>query len=59
MIRRTFIALCIVTLAVAGAVADDGEINNKNMSRTIQLPTYSMVPSHVVPEEEHVFPDMM
>ena len=60
MLQRVFVAVCIVAMAVAGASADDGEINNKSMSHTIQLPTYpQLVSSHHVPEAEHAFTDMM
>ena len=44
------------------ASADDGAITNKDMSRTIQEPTFDPsynIPDDVVPEDEHAFTDMM
>ena len=59
MNRRVLALMCVAALAATGAAADDGEITNKSMSRTIQLPDGLMVPSHYVPEAEHAFTDMM
>lgn len=60
MQRRRFLTIMMLTaiLAVGGAAsADDGEINNKSMSRTINLPID--VPDLGAPEAEHAFTGMM
>ena len=60
MSRRVLALMCVAVLAATGAVADDGAITNKSMSRTIQLPVYDQdIVNDAVPEAEHAFTDMM
>ncbi len=63
MKRFRYITTILATLAFAicgVASADDGAITNKNMSRTIQLPTFDQdAVNDAVTEAEHAFTDMI
>ncbi len=49
-----------LTAAAGLASADDGAITNKNMSRTIKVPTFDQdIVNSAVSEAEHAFTDMM
>ena len=55
-------ALLALSFLIVGppASADDGAITNKNMSRTIQVPTFDQeIVNNKVSEAEHAFTDMM
>jgi len=55
-------SLLLAGLTSGPALADDGAITNKDMSRTIQEPTFDPsynIPADTVPEDEHAFTDMM
>ena len=61
--RSRLLLIWIATLLTAAgglAVADDGAITNKSMSRTIQPPIFDQdIVNNAVPEAEHAFTDMM
>jgi hypothetical protein len=61
--RSKLLPLCMAALlSGAGglAVADDGLINNKNMTNTINLPTFAQdIVNAKVPEAEHAFTELM
>ena len=63
--RSKLIRLCIAALAsavAASALADDGAITNKSMSRTIEPPPIDFgqeIVNNKVRENEHAFTDMM
>ncbi|MGD8643182.1 MAG: choice-of-anchor O protein, partial [Chromatiales bacterium] len=53
-------AALLVWAAGPPALADDGAITNKDMSRTINLPDFGQdIVNNAVPEDEHAFTDMM
>ena len=56
-----FVSGVLLTCTVATpALADDGAITNKDMSRTINLPDFGQdIVNNAVPEDEHAFTDMM
>jgi len=59
---KLFKYLCAIALTAVTSVAaaDDGAITNKNMSRTIQVPTFDQpIVNDAVSEAEHAFTDMM
>jgi hypothetical protein len=50
----------LLTGAGGVSVADDGAINNKNMTNSVNLPTFSQdIVNSAVPEAEHAFTEMM
>jgi len=52
-------SLLLAGLTSGPALADDGAITNKSMSRTIQEPTFGQeIVNNAVPEDEHAFTDM-
>ena len=53
-------SLLLAGLTTGPALADDGAITNKDMSRTINLPDFGQdIVNDAVPEDEHAFTDMM
>jgi len=53
-------SLLLAGLTSGPALADDGEINNKSMSRTINVPTFDQeIVNNALSEAEHAFTDMM
>ncbi len=63
MKRLKFFTVTLTTLvfALCGAAgADDGEMNNKSMSKTIKVPAFDDdIVNETLPEAEHAFADFM
>ena len=60
-LRTIFVPIAVAALlGGTPAVADDGEINNKSMSKTIKVPIFDQgIVNSAVSEAEHAFTDMM